>query len=431
MTSGKAGKRSLATVFKSFFPNPKYFFLSALLWAFVCGAAWFLFVQDWSVGKQFFQTIGYTQPGVDGRPPFLIPERLYIYTFIILSGVIFATFWTFVSDNKWKLWSVWGSTTIVIGQYFNVQNDVFINDWYGGFYDMLQDALSKKRVVPIEEYYGRIASIAIVLVLVILFIVLLTFLTRHFIFRWRSAMNDYYVQHWPRLRTVEGASQRVQDDTMRFARQLEGLGVSLISSIMTLIAFLPLLWTLSSHITHLPFIPNFDGSLVFVSLISASFGTILLALVGIKLPGLEFRNQRVEAAYRKELVYGEDHEDRAQPPTLAELFAAVRKNYIRMYFNYLYFDVAKYAYLQGAVFVPLFALGPTVVVAGITMGLFQQITDAFRRVDDSLRFFASAWDNIVELLSIYKRLHAFESVLDDGTLPDIDRKFAETGELNG
>ena len=38
------------------------------------------------------------------------------------------------------------------------------------------------------------------------------------------------------------------------------------------------------------------------------FGTVLLMVVGIKLPGLQFNNQKVEAAYRKELVYGEDHE---------------------------------------------------------------------------------------------------------------------------
>ena len=35
--------------------------------------------------------------------------------------------------------------------------------------------------------------------------------------------------------------------------------------------------------------------------------------MGIKLPGLNFNNQLVEAAYRKELVFGEDHPDRAQP----------------------------------------------------------------------------------------------------------------------
>ena len=57
--------------------------------------------------------------------------------------------------------------------------------------------------------------------------------------------------------------------------------------------------------------------LVVAALLWSAFGTAFLALVGIKLPGLEFRNQRVEAAYRKELVYGEDDADRADPPTVA------------------------------------------------------------------------------------------------------------------
>ena len=41
-----------------------------------------------------------------------------------------------------------------------------------------------------------------------------------------------------------------------------------------------------------------------------------MIVAGIKLPGLEFRNQRVEAAFRKELVLGEDDEKRAEPETL-------------------------------------------------------------------------------------------------------------------
>ena len=77
------------------------------------------------------------------------------------------------------------------------------------------------------------------------------------------------------------------------------------------------------------------------------FGTMLLAVVGIKLPGLEFRNQRVEAAYRKELVYGEDDDSRARPEDAARSCSPiVRKNYFRLYWNYVYFDVARYLYLQ-------------------------------------------------------------------------------------
>ncbi|SUG89755.1 transport protein [Salmonella enterica subsp. enterica] len=42
--------------------------------------------------------------------------------------------------------------------------------------------------------------------------------------------------HWQYLRHIEGAAQRVQEDTMRFASTLENMGVSFINAIMTLIA---------------------------------------------------------------------------------------------------------------------------------------------------------------------------------------------------
>mgnify|MGYP006198370655 CR=1 FL=1 len=104
----------------------------------------------------------------------------------------------------------------------------------------------------------------------------------------------------------------------------EGLGVSLIDSVMTLVAFLPVLLRLSGSVKELPFIGEVPHALVVVAVLWSAFGTAFLAIVGIKLPGLEFRNQRVEAAYRKELVYGEDHPERAEPRTVRELFAAVQ-----------------------------------------------------------------------------------------------------------
>jgi peptide/bleomycin uptake transporter len=70
------------------------------------------------------------------------------------------------------------------------------------------------------------------------------FFIKHYVFRWRTAMNDYYAANWRAVRGIEGASQRVQEDTMRFARLMEGLGVSFMRSVMTLFAFLPILWTL-------------------------------------------------------------------------------------------------------------------------------------------------------------------------------------------
>ena len=117
---------------------------------------------------------------------------------------------------------------------------------------------------------------------------------------------------------------------------------------MTLIAFLPILWGLSVHVKDIPIIGEISQGLVIVAIIWAVLGTGLLALAGIRLPGLEFRNQRVEAAYRKELVFGEDHADRAQPPTLGMLFDHVRRNYFRLYFNYCYFNVVRYGNVAGS-----------------------------------------------------------------------------------
>src|SRR3954469_12128307 len=114
---------------------------------------------------------------------------------------------------------------------------------------------------------------------------------------------------------------------MRFASIMQGLGVDFMRSLMTLAAFLPILWTLSEKITSVPIIGSIPHSLVWVSLGWAAFGTVVLAFTGILLPGLEFNNQRVEAAYRKELVYGEDDASRAAPALAESLFMNVRRNY--------------------------------------------------------------------------------------------------------
>jgi peptide/bleomycin uptake transporter len=199
---------------------------------------------------------------------------------------------------------------------------------------------------------------------------------------------------------------------------------------MTLIAFLPVLLRLSANVTELPFVGEVPYALVVVSIVWSLFGTAFLALVGIRLPGLEFRNQRVEAAYRKELVYGEDNANRADPPTVAELFANVRRNYFRLYFNYMYFNVARILYLQTDNIFPFVVLGPTIVAGKITLGAMNQILNAFEQVRSSFQYLVNSWTTIVELLSIYKRLRAFEATIEGEPLPEIDLRYMQRQETD-
>ncbi len=400
-------------MFTSFFPSPKKFLLSAVVWFFASLALWYGLFDGMAAQ---FSLMREALPTDDGaRPPFLNPDKVWLYQYIVLVTALFCVAWFFIERNRWYWWAVCGSAVILLVTYFQVQLGVYINNWYGDFYDLIQLALSERGVsnITADEYYGRLLTLLFILIPNILILVLFAFFTSHYVFRWRTAMNEYYMEYWGQLRGIEGAAQRVQEDTMRFAGIVEGLGSSFISAIMTLIAFLPLLWTLSKEVTELPLIGAVNGSLVFIALLSAAFGTVLLAAVGYRLPGLEFNNQKVEAAYRKELVYGEDDIDRASPPSVQSLFSNVRKNYFKLYFNYLYFNIFRYAYLQGANFIPLIALGPTFVAGAITFGIYQQINQAFSRVENSFQFLVNSWTTIVELMSIYKRLRAFESVISE------------------
>jgi peptide/bleomycin uptake transporter len=412
-------------VFHSFFPQPKLFFPSVAIWALICIAVWY------GVGESTGLSLGFGPLPEGQEPPigldfFLLPDNLFFYAFFLICVGLFCGFWHLrAKDHPWRIWSVWGSALIIMATYFGVQISVAINNWRRPFGDTLQNALAKTAPVTVWDFYSLMLIFAQIAFLSMFVSIITDFFTSHYVFRWRTAMNDFYMSKWEKLRHIEGAAQRVQEDTMRFSSILEGLGINLINSVMTLIVFLPILFALSSYVSELPIVGEIGHTLFWLALFWSAFGTVLLAVAGIKLPGLNFRNQRVEAAYRKELVYGEDYADRAQPPTVNELFANVRRNYFRMYFHYLYFNVARYFYLQADALFVTFMLVPTIVAGKITYGIYQQILTAFGQVSNSFQYLVNSWTTIIELLSIHKRLRAFEAAIDDEPLPEIDQRYLE------
>ena len=407
-------------MFRSFFPNPRLFFGSAIAWTILAMLGWYLFGTQLQGMFSLGDWLGVAPTEADPEP-FFNPDKVWLYQYILFAGYLFCVPWYFLNDNRrWYWWSVVGSVTIIEVVYFDVQIGAWMNDWYGEFFNLIQAAMTTPGSVPLEQMYGELTTVLYVLLPRIAVLVLNAFFIAHYLFRWRRAMTFFYLSHWQKLRHIEGASQRIQEDAQRFANIVEGLAVSLIASLMTLLVFLPLLWNLSQNITELPLVGPVNGSLVWVALMSAIFGTVLLGLVGFKLPGLEFQNQRVEAAYRKELVYGEDNAERASPPSIREFFLGVQHNYFRLYGHYLYFNVARYLYLQGANFVPLIAMAPSIAAGALTFGLFQQVSNAFSQVEDSFRFLANSWTTIISLISVYKRLRAFEANIPDNAISGVD-----------
>jgi len=310
----------------------------------------------------------------------------------------------FYKNKRWLWWAYGGLTILLASLYAQVQLTVAINKWYGAFYDILQKATEHS----VSEFWEQMLLFAKYAFPYVLIATATAYFTRVYAFKWREAITFDYLPQWRSIdHDVEGASQRIQEDIYRFAKIIESLGLQVVRAIMTLIAFLPILWDLSKNVT-VPYMPQ-QGSLVWVALLVSVGGLLISWFVGIKLPGLEYNNQKVEAAFRKELVYAED--DKAnfgQIDTVTDLFFGLRLNYFRLFAHYGYFDIWLNTFEQLMVIVPYIIVGPSLFTGAITLGVLVQVSNAFSKVRESFSIFIGNWTTITELRSIHKRLVEFE-----------------------
>ena len=330
----------------------------------------------------------------------------------------------FYKSKKWALWAYGGGALLISSLWVQVQITVAINTWYGGFYNLLQTSAEykDKSAEGIALFYDKLVSLsyitsgfegepsfAVLAFPYVLLAVATGWFTRLYGLRWREAMTFDYIPRWRTVKEeIEGASQRIQEDCNRFARIVESLGLQVVRAVMTLVAFIPVLWGLSEHVT-IPFFSQIPGSLVWTALVVSLGGIVISWFVGIKLPGLEYNNQKVEAAFRKDLVFAEnDKVNYAQPETLWSLFTGIRFNYHRLYLHYGYFDCWAISYDQFMVIVPYLIVGPSLFTGAVLLGVVVQVSNAFSRVHGGFALFLHNWVTINELRSIVKRLKEFE-----------------------
>ena len=311
--------------------------------------------------------------------------------------------------KKWLLWSWMGSFVILSSLWIQVKIDVKINEWFGKFYDMIQKALAKPNAITISEYWESLFSFISLAGLYVAVYVIISFFYTHYLFRWRTAMVEWYHSVYDDARKIEGAAQRVQEDTIKFSRIMEDLGTSFIESLMVLFQFIPILLGLSVGIP-IYFFGDWQYGLITGALLWTLGGTVFLIGLGwlLRLVGVEYDLQKKEAAYRKLLVIAED-DGTIRPKKIEELFDDVRSIHFLSYIRYLYFNIGRMAYLQANVLSAYVFLAPAIVAGVVTLGVMQQIIRAFGRVEGSMQYLLKAWPTIIELASVYKRLREFEA----------------------
>ncbi len=314
-------------------------------------------------------------------------------------------FTSFFGDKKWALWAYGGGVLLIGIICVQVYLTVLLNKWYGAFYDIMQNVGK----YSMDAYWAKMWEFGEIAVSLVVIGTLSGYFARVYTFRWREAMTFAHVVQWRKVKEdIEGSSQRIQEDIYRFARIVESLGLQVIHSVLTLIAFLPLLWGLSKSV-DVPIIRDIPGGLVWVALIISIGGLAISWLVGIKLPILEYNNQKVEAAYRKELVFAEDDKTRfATEESILQLFLGLKRNYYRLFTHYTYFDAWLNCFERVMMITPYLIMAPSLFSGLIALGIMVQVSNAFSRVRASFSVFTMNWTTITELRSIHRRLREFE-----------------------
>ena len=361
-------------------------------------------------------------------------------------------FKSFFYSKKWAFKAYFGLFFLIFCLYVQTNLNVSINYWYKDFYNILQNPQtskdinstitenneSKKENVAFinklaNDYYVYLLeknfsakevnkskyslndfySLIIVFLYIALPYVLIATISIYFAsvyaFYWREAMTFEYIKFWKKKDdNIEGSSQRIQEDIYNFSKIVENLGLSFFKSLMILFAFIPILWNLSDFVS-LPYLKDVKGSLVYLAFAISLGGLIISWFVGVKLPGLEYNNQKAEAAFRKELVYAEDDRKKyARNETIIELFTGLKFNYKRLFLHYGYFNIWLISFEQILVIVPLLVMANSLFIGFVGIGVIIQVSNAFDQVRSSFSVFITNWTKITELRSIYKRLNEFE-----------------------
>lgn len=214
--------------------------------------------------------------------------------------------------RSWKTTAVaWVGLVVVVGYaFFLATVKAQLNDFYSRFYDLLQlgggaELGSGEFGSGYADYRAQVTaelwSFALIVAPLVSASPACKYVRSGWAFAWRVELMKAYLVAWDtKQEPIEGASQRLHEDSQRFATALEGCLISVLDALFTLVVFTPILLGLSEEVAP-PFeMGVFRGSWLWGMAFTCSLvGLMGAALFGQKLVEIEVANQRVEALLRK------------------------------------------------------------------------------------------------------------------------------------
>lgn len=299
--------------------------------------------------------------------------------------------------------------------------DVLINQWNNRFYNALQDR-------NWDAFVSELLFFSLLAAAFILLAVYQLYLNQWLQIRWRRWMTKRYLEHWLeaanhyRMQLLGDAAdnpdQRIAEDVQLFVDRTLSIGVGLLSSIVTLASFVVILWGLSSEAPLVLFgspmpVP---GYLVWAALIYAVIGTAFTHLIGWRLVGLNFMQQRYEADFRFNLVRVRENSEQigllegesAETDRLLDRFGRVVNNWYGIMTRTKRLTFFTAGYRQVSTVFPYIVVSPAYFSGAVQLGGLMQTASAFNSVQTALSFFITTYSQLAEWAAVIERLDGFD-----------------------
>ncbi|WGS42368.1 ABC transporter ATP-binding protein/permease [Burkholderia sp. JSH-S8] len=344
-------------------------------------------------------------------------------------------------SSEWKV--AWGLlVTIIVINLCVVWINVRLNKWNAQFYNALQSK-------DVHDFPNLLLQFSALAFAFIILAVYGRYLRQMLGFRWRQWLTERFLGQWlgdrafyriERDRLADNPDQRITDDLQSFATTTLALSLDLLSTVVTLVSFITILWSLAGALTvTLGATPiAIPGYMVWAAALYAVIGSLIIQKVGHPLVSINYQQQRVEADFRFGLIRVRENAEQiafydgetTETGNARNLFMRIRDNWWRVmkYTKRLTFVLSFYG--QIAIIFPLVVAAPRYFAGAFSFGVLMQISSAFGTVSDSFSWFINSYATLVEWRATVNRLREFKRVMGASHLKESVSPATEHGGIN-
>jgi len=337
-------------------------------------------------------------------------------SFLSQLWVLAKPYW--VSDERW---AARGLLALCVGLSLgSIYVSVLVNHWNAAFYNALQQ-------FDLPEFLWQLGIFALLTIANVGLAVYQAYFRQLLQVRWRRWLTEHFVAGWLEDRayyrmalqgSTDNPDQRISEDLWLFIVYTTGYVLGLLSSAVTLISFVIILWGLSGTLV----VPlgrfgsvTVYGYMVWAALLYAIGGTWWTLRIGRPLVGLSFDQQRHEANFRFSLGRFRDHAESialhrgeaSERMHFQHRFADILRNYWAIMERQKRLTAFTWVYGQLALVAPILVAAPRYFMKQIQLGGLMQTAQAFNQVQGALSFVVNSYPDIARWQAIVSRMNEF------------------------